>query len=88
MLEMECRECGTWTDNEDVIGKCKNDENGNYMCPECHGIAIVTEIDEVICSYCGSDDVVISDGINDDEPWVIVTHYKCQKCKAYWYDED
>ncbi|HHX61095.1 MAG TPA: hypothetical protein GX707_10350 [Epulopiscium sp.] len=55
----------------------------------CNQVLYRREYFEIIeCHQCGCKDILVNEGSNEDEPWVIVTHYKCQKCKAYWYDED
>jgi Zn finger protein HypA/HybF involved in hydrogenase expression len=41
---LECRGCGLFTNDEKIINKCITDDLGNYICPDCGNMAIVTEI--------------------------------------------
>lgn len=45
LKEMECRECGFNTTDDNLINNSKTDQTGNHFCPECGSMAIVTEHD-------------------------------------------
>lgn len=44
--------------------------------------------EKVKCENCGSENVRVNTESPDDRPYIIVTHYKCDDCKSYWYEED
>ena len=42
----------------------------------------------VKCHQCGCKDITINTYSPEDEPYVVRAEYKCDACRAYWYEDD
>lgn len=86
-MKYNCEECLIGDGNNPIKFNGSNDNIVMYVCDKCLD-TFVKEDYEILQCDCGSVDIDINQNSEEDRPYILLTEYKCNKCKSYWYDED